>query len=105
MTVRIITGQFTSKERADEAVAALRDAGAAEADISVVEAESDEEAVLVTASVDETIADAAQAILGSAGVAESTERTTAGERAFEEDATQGYKERRVGDPIASPFPR
>ena len=103
--MRIITGQFTSKERAEEAVAALRDAGIAEADISVAEAESDEEAVLITASVDETIADAAQAILGSAGVAESAEKTTAREQAFEEDATQGYEDKRVGDPIASPFPR
>jgi hypothetical protein len=103
--LRIITGQFTSKERADEAVAALQDAGVAEADISVAGAESDEEAVLVTASVDETMADAAQAILGSVGVAESAERTTASEQAFEQDAAQGYEERRVGDPIASPFPR
>ena len=103
--MRIITGQFSSRERADEAAAALQDAGVAEANISVAEAEGDEEAVLVTASVEETIADAAQAILGSAGVAESAERATDSEQAFEEDATQGYEESRVGDPIVSPFPR
>ena len=103
--MRTITGHFNSKERAETAVAALQDAGVAEADIGVAEAEGDEEAVLVTARVDETIADAAQAILGSAGVAESAERATDSEQAFEEDATQGYEESRVGDPIVSPFPR
>jgi len=101
--MRIITGQFGSKDQADQAVAALHDAGVAEADISVAEADGDE--FLVTASVDETIEETAQAILGSVGVAESVERTTGSEQAFEEDAVQGYEESRVGDPILSPFPR
>ena len=103
--MRVITGQFGSKEQAEDAVKALTDVGVAEAEIDVAEAEGGEAgSFLVTAQVEEIVADAAQAILGSAGVVESA-RATDSEQAFEADAIDGYEERKVGDPIVTPFPR
>lgn len=68
---------------------------------------------LVTARVDETQADAAQAILSSGGAADLAARRSEFEsggwsrfdETVENDPVEAYEERKAGDPIVAPFPR
>ncbi len=77
--MRTISGLFDTREQGEQAVAALENAGIASSDVSLASPGDNEESVtgaatLVTATVDEEQADAAEAILGSAGSVDGVAR-------------------------------
>ena len=111
--MRTLSGLFDTREQGEQAVAALENAGIASSDVSLAApgdngASGTEGATLVTATVNEEQADAAEAILGNAGAVDDVAK-----RRAERDGSSAIDPREVlpGDRITDdrsdlpPLPR
>jgi len=103
--MRVISGLFDTRDAAEEAVSALREAGVSSDDISLVTQEND--GTLVSVGVDEVQEDAASSILreaGSVNLDDQQADTAGGWTGYDEGADLLNAEV-AGRPVAPPKPR